>query len=77
MEKKIIHKAYKFRAYPNKEQEIFIKKSCGSCRFVYNHFLAEKTRYYVLHKNDKKKGLTFLETEHLLTKLKSKKNIFG
>jgi putative transposase len=70
MEKKIIHKAYKFRVYPNKEQEVFIKKSCGSSRFVYNYFLAEKTKYYTQHKNDKKKGLTFIETEHLLTKLK-------
>jgi putative transposase len=70
MEKQIIHKAYKFRVYPNKEQEIFIKKSCGSCRFVYNYFLSEKTKYYNEHKNDKKKGLTFVETEHLLTLLK-------
>ncbi len=73
MEKKIIYKAYKFRAYPNKEQEIFIKKSCGSCRFVYNHFLAEKTKYYNEHRNDKKKSITFVETEHLLTVLKKQK----
>lgn len=65
MEKQEIHKAYKFRVYPNKEQEVFIRKSCGSCRFVYNFFLAEKTKYYNEHKNDKKKGLSFIETEHL------------
>lgn len=73
MEKQIIHKAYKFRVYPNKEQEIFIKKFCGSCRFVYNYFLAEKTKYYNEHKNEKKKGLSFVETEHLLTLLKKQK----
>jgi putative transposase len=73
MENKIIHKAYKFRVYPNKEQEVFIKKSCGSCRFLYNYFLAEKTIYYAKHKNDKKKSLTFIETEHLLTELKKQK----
>ena len=72
MEKQTIHKAYKFRLYPNQEQEIFIKKSCGSCRFVYNYFLAEKTKYYNEHKTDKKKGLTFIETEHLLAELKEK-----
>ena len=70
MEKQEIHKAYKFRVYPNKDQEVFIRKSCGSCRFVYNYFLAEKTKYYNEHKNDKKKGLSFIETEHLLTDVK-------
>ncbi len=70
MEKQEIHKVYKFRVYPNKEQEVFIRKSCGSCRFVYNYFLAEKTKYYNEHKNDKKKGLSFIETEHLLTDVK-------
>jgi putative transposase len=65
-----IHKAYKFRLYPNKEQEILINKSIGSCRFVYNYFLDYKTKYYTEHKNDKKKSLSFIETEHLLTILK-------
>jgi len=76
MEKQIIHKAYKFRVYPNKEQENFIKKSCGSCRFVYNHFLAEKTKYYNEHKDEKKKELSFIETEHLLTLLKKDENYY-
>lgn len=35
----IKHKAYKFRLYPNKEQEILINKTIGSSRFVFNHFL--------------------------------------
>ena len=30
-------KAYKYRIYPNKEQEIQIAKTFGCCRFVYNH----------------------------------------
>ena len=73
MEKQKINKSYKFKIYPNQEQETFIKKSCGSCRFIYNYFLAEKTKYYNEHKKDKKKGLTFIETEHLLTILKKEK----
>lgn len=36
-------KAYKFRLYPNKEQEKIIVQTLGSCRFVYNHCLALKT----------------------------------
>jgi len=70
MEKKIIHKGYKFRLYPNEEQKTFIHKSIGSCRFVYNYFLDAKTKYYAEHKTDTKKSLSFVETEHLLTILK-------
>src|SRR5699024_7765183 len=33
------HKAYKFRLYPNKEQEILISKTIGCSRFVFNYFL--------------------------------------
>ena len=41
-----MEKAYKFRIYPNKEQEILIQKTFGSCRFVYNHYLAKKINLY-------------------------------
>src|SRR5699024_9830179 len=37
--KMVKHKAYKFRLYPNKEQEILINKTIGSSRFVFNYFL--------------------------------------
>lgn len=33
------HKAYRFRIYPNQEQEVLISKTIGCARFVYNHFL--------------------------------------
>ena len=33
------HKAYKFRIYPNQEQELLIVKTIGCARFVYNYFL--------------------------------------
>jgi putative transposase len=29
-------KAYKYRIYPDKDQEEFIKVNFGACRFVYN-----------------------------------------
>ena len=41
-----MEKAYKFRIYPNKEQEILIQKTFGSCRFVYNHYLAKRIEMY-------------------------------
>ena len=39
-------KAYKYRIYPNKEQEIQIAKTFGCCRFVYNQTLAYKKDTY-------------------------------
>jgi len=70
-----INKSYKFRLYPNKEQKIFINKSIGSCRFVYNYFLDYKTKYYIEHKTEKKKNISFIETEHQLKLLKEKKEL--
>ena len=37
-----IYRGYKFRMYPNKEQEELINKTIGSCRFIYNYFLDKK-----------------------------------
>ena len=39
-------KSYKFRLYPNKEQEILIQKTFGCVRFVYNQCLAYKIDKY-------------------------------
>ena len=39
-------KAYKYRIYPNKGQEIQIAKTFGCCRFVYNYMLAYRKDSY-------------------------------
>ncbi len=39
-------KAYKYRIYPNKQQEELIQKTFGCCRFVYNQILALKIDKY-------------------------------
>ena len=41
-----MEKAYKFRIYPNKEQEILIQKTFGCCRFVYNQYLSKRIELY-------------------------------
>jgi putative transposase len=41
-----MNKAYKFRISPNKEQQIMLAKTFGSCRFIYNRMLADKIEYY-------------------------------
>ena len=39
-------KAYKYRIYPNKEQEVQIAKTFGCCRFVYNQTLSYRKERY-------------------------------
>ena len=39
-------KAYKYRIYPNKQQEEQIHKTFGCCRFVYNQMLAYRKDKY-------------------------------
>lgn len=40
------NKSYKFRLYPNKEQEIMFAKTFGCVRFIYNQMLADKVAHY-------------------------------
>ena len=42
----LINKSYKFRAYPNKEQEILINKTFGCARFIYNYYLSKSIEDY-------------------------------
>jgi len=55
-----VKKAYKYRLYPSDEQKVMLSKHFGCVRFVYNHFLRVRMDYYAEHKEDKKKGLTFI-----------------
>ena len=43
---KKIHRTYKFRLYPNKEQETFLAQHFGCVRWIYNHFLNERKEQY-------------------------------
>ena len=38
--------AYRFRIYPNREQEVLLAKTFGCCRFLYNQMLNDKIREY-------------------------------
>lgn len=62
----LVNKAYKFRIYPSKEQEILIAKTIGCSRFVFNHFLAEWNDTY----KATGKGLTYNSCSSQLTQLK-------
>jgi putative transposase len=46
-----VEKAYKYRIYPNKQQQILIQKTFGCCRFVYNQYLAKRIELYKTDKS--------------------------
>ena len=60
------NKAYKFRIYPNKEQQEKIIRNFGCSRFVYNFFLDLRINLY----DDEKKSLSYKDCSKLLTGLK-------
>ena len=39
-------KSYKYRLYPNKEQQVYFSKCFGCVRFIYNRMLSDKIEYY-------------------------------
>ena len=63
------YKAYKYRIYPNKEQQELISKHIGCCRYVYNLCLEKKINAY----KTSKKNLSKFDLEKLLPVLKKKK----
>jgi putative transposase len=62
----MIKKAFQFRIYPNKMQEVLIVKTIGCSRFVFNHFLAQWNDTY----EETGKGLTYNSCSKNLTQLK-------
>jgi len=61
-------KAIKIKIYPNQEQQIYINRLLGSCRFLYNSCLAYKIEQY----HTSKKSINFSELGKYLIELKSK-----
>ena len=60
------YKAYKYRIYPNKEQQELINKHIGCCRFVYNLCLEKKINAY----KTSKKSISCFDLINLLPSLK-------
>ena len=46
-----MEKCYKFRLYPNSEQELLIRKTFGCCRFVFNRYLGKRIELYKADKS--------------------------
>jgi putative transposase len=62
-------KAYRYRFYPTFELIVFLSKTFGCCRFIYNYFLAKKQEHYEKHK----KTLSYTECSRMLAELKKTK----
>lgn len=62
-----MEKAYKYRIYPNKEQKEIIAKTFGSCRFVYNKYLAKRIEMY----EQNKETFSYVQCANDMKKLKS------
>ena len=63
---KLVHKSYKFRITPDKEQIELLSKHFGACRFVFNRYLNSRKKTYI----EEKKSLNYYDNANDLTKLK-------
>lgn len=62
-----MEKAYKYRIYPNKKQKELIAKTFGSCRFVYNKYLAKRIEVY----ENNKETFSYVQCANDMKKLKT------
>lgn len=46
------YRAYRYRLYPNKQQEVLLTKHFGCCRFIYNYALDKKVKTYQKDKSN-------------------------
>ena len=67
---KIVNRSYRYRFYPTEEQKIQLSQAFGCSRFVYNHFLKERTDAYY----ERKEKINYHKTSQLLTELKNDEN---
>ena len=65
----MVEKAFKFRLYPDENQKIQLAKTFGSCRFVYNNYLAKRIELY----KTEQKSMNYNACSADLTTLKKEK----
>lgn len=63
----IVHQAYKYRIYPDAQQQKLIRRMFGCCRFVFNYFLEQWSGTYA----ETGKGLSYNACATKLPALKS------
>lgn len=60
-------RAYKYRVYPDPEQQQLLLRTFGCTRFVWNYMLGERSRIWA----QEHRSLSFAEQSRMLTELKS------
>ncbi|MDA3781442.1 MAG: IS200/IS605 family element RNA-guided endonuclease TnpB [Bacteroidales bacterium] len=70
---RLINKTYRFRIFPNKEQEVLLNKHFGCSRFVYNYFLSERKEQY---QKDKKSDNYYAQAKTLTDLKKQEETIW-
>ena len=70
---RVINKTYRFRVFPNKEQEVLLNKHFGCSRFVYNYFLNERKEQY---QKDKKSDNYYTQAKTLTDLKKQEETIW-
>ena len=60
-------KAFKYRIYPNQEQEKTLNNTLATCRYLYNNALEARVKYY----RETKKSLSYVDQANALSKLKN------
>ena len=61
----------KVRLYPTEAQKVLLERHFGANRFIWNHFLQERSEYYAQSKTmGKPQGLNYFKTCRMLTELK-------
>jgi putative transposase len=61
-----VRQGFRFRFYPNKEQELLLRKTLGCSRFVWNYFLDLRQKSW----KQENKSLSYYDTAKILTQLK-------
>lgn len=59
-------KSYKYRIYPNNQQEVLMQKTFGCCRFVYNQTLEYRENLYKTEKSKMSKSECNHYVNHIL-----------
>ena len=65
--------SYKFRLYPTREQENLILRTFGCCRFVFNHYLAQRMDAY---RENGKAPTRFMQDKDLTTLKRQEETIW-
>ena len=65
-----VEKSYEYRIYPSQEQALLLARTFGCSRWVFNHFLEEKIRFF----KETRQLLSYCKCSKMLTKIKTQED---